>query len=164
MCANSLKSCGKLTGLYASLNLIGLFGKIPIPHELDCFGARVILRPPILSDYEKFLKGFAVMGWAIGICPLADSPFNRLKSINKWIEYTAVGAAVVATGGSIYDECCARGRGVLVNSSCEWEGALSRMIEDPDECVEMVRRAQQEVSRSYSREQFAKQLKSLLCL
>jgi hypothetical protein len=37
------------------------------------------------------------------------------------------------------------------------------LIEYPDERVEMVRRAQQEVSLSYSREQFAQQLMPLLC-
>lgn len=141
-----------------------LFGKIPKFQELDRFGPRVIAHPPILSDYEAFLEGFAALRWTIGICPLTDNPFNKLKSINKWVEYTAVGAAVVATGEGIYDDCCAHGRGVLVNSPSEWEAALSRMVEYPDERIEMVRRAQHTVTESYSKEQFVRELMALLRL
>ena len=140
-----------------------LFGKIRKPAELERFDERIILHPSIF-DYNQFLKELAAKGWTIGICPLAATSFNRLKSINKWIEYTSVGAAVVATGGFVYDDCCADGRGIIVDSSYEWEGALSRLIEHPDECLEMVRRAQQELSLSYSREEFGLQMMELICV
>lgn len=40
---------------------------------------------------------FASMGWDIGIAPLTDDPFNIGKSHNKWMEYSMVGAATVAS-------------------------------------------------------------------
>ena len=39
----------------------------------------------------------AAQGWDIGLAPLVDDEFNRSKSHIKWMEYSSVGAATIAS-------------------------------------------------------------------
>lgn len=126
-----------------------LFGPIAKPAALDRFGGRVT-RVGFVRSYDGFLGTFAALGWAIGICPLADTPFNRTKANNKWVEYTCVGAATVATAGMLYDECCADGCGLLAGNDAEWEAALQSLIDDPQRRLAMVAAAQERLRRDYS--------------
>jgi glycosyltransferase involved in cell wall biosynthesis len=127
-----------------------LFGSIPKPPELERFGDRVATLPPV-PDYQQFMAKFASLGWAIGICPLADTPFNAVKANTKWVEYTSIGAAVVATAGTVYDECAAGGCGVLVeDGTAAWTQALQALVTQPRQRLEIVRAAQQRLAREYS--------------
>jgi glycosyltransferase involved in cell wall biosynthesis len=126
-----------------------LFGSIPRPPELERFGDRVATLPPV-PDYQQFMARFASLGWAIGICPLADTPFNAVKANTKWVEYTSVGAAVVATRGTVYDDCCAGGCGLLVRGDAEWEQALGQLVADSEKRRAMVDRAQVRLRSEYS--------------
>ena len=127
-----------------------LFGSIPKPAELERFGDRVATLKPV-PDYQQFMAKFASLGWAIGICPLVDTPFNAVKANTKWVEYTAIGAAVLATAGGVYDECCAGGCGVLVgNDDVQWEAALARLVTDAEARHAMVAKAQARLRAEYS--------------
>jgi glycosyltransferase involved in cell wall biosynthesis len=126
-----------------------VFGTIPIPAELLEFGAQVS-RTPKIEDYGRFLETFAGFEWDIGICPLADLPFNRLKANTKWVEYTAVGAAVVASRNTVYDDCCADDCGVLAGTSEEWLAALERLTADTGARQSMVARAQHKLKSQYA--------------
>lgn len=96
-----------------------LFGTIPKPPELLEFGHRVrVLEPE--WDYEKFMQRLASRGWAVGICPLADLPFNEYKASTKWLEYTSVGAAVIASDHAVYRRVIAPHSGVLVEEAGNW--------------------------------------------
>lgn len=128
-----------------------LFGPIVKPAALEEFGGRVITLPPI-RDYPKFLAKLAELRWDIGICPLARTDFNAVKTHIKWVEYSAVGAATVATRGMIYDTCCSEGRGLLVDTDEEWYTAFVTLIQDEKERFESVRRAQEDVRQHYSNE------------
>lgn len=134
-----------------------LFGSIPKPAVLEAFGDRVTV-VPLVKSYDEFLHRFASLGWAIGICPLADTSFNRTKANNKWVEYTAVGAAVVATRGMLYDECCADGCGMLAAGEADWEQALQQLIDDPSARLAMVAAAQRRLREEYSAERLRGQL------
>lgn len=134
-----------------------LFGSIPKPPALDEFGARVTVVPPV-RDYDQFMREFALLGWDIGICPLAKTDFNLLKADTKWVEYTAVGAAVVAAQGTVYDACCADGCGVLADTEDEWFAALDRLVAQPRLRVEQVRRAQEKLKAHYSTESLRLQI------
>lgn len=125
-----------------------LFGKIPKPEALDEFGDRVMVLP-VVPDYDEFLTALAGRRWDIGICPLAHTEFNKVKNVNKWIEYSAVGAAVIATEGMIYDDCCAEDCGVLTNET-GWEQALTLLIENPCKRFELACSAQNSLSKNYS--------------
>jgi hypothetical protein len=125
-----------------------LFGPLALPPELEVFGARVRLIPP-LYRYEDFLVQLADRHWHIGLCPLLVSTFNAVKTHIKWVEYTSVGAAVVSSGGTIYDVCCADGRGSLVATPTQWAEVLRGLIGDRAARIRQVSRAQDHLRRHY---------------
>ncbi len=106
-----------------------LFGSIPKPASLDRFGDRVTVIPPV-RVYSEFMQRFAELEWDIGICPLAPTAFNVLKANTKWVEYTSVGAAVIASRDMIYDDCCSDGCGDLATTHEEWVAAMEALCAD----------------------------------
>ena len=134
-----------------------LFGSIPKPAVLEQFGERV-RSVEFVGSYDEFLRRFAGLGWAVGICPLADTDFNRTKGNNKWVEYTSVGAAVVATAGTLYDECCAGGCGLLVAGEAQWEEALQSLVDNTQLRLATVAAAQRRLAGEYSLEAARAQL------
>ncbi|MFC0632423.1 glycosyltransferase family protein [Brevundimonas balnearis] len=125
-----------------------LFGSIPRPDELAAFGERVSMVEPV-RDYASFLQALADRRWDIGICPLAPLPFNRLKANTKWVEYTAAGAAVVASAGTVYDDCCADGAGDLATSLDDWFARLDALVRDDDLRLDRVAAAQARLVADY---------------
>ena len=136
-----------------------LFGSIPKPDALNQFGDRIHMIEPV-RNYEEFLGVFATRNWDIGLCPLAVTAFNEVKANTKWVEYTCVGAAVLATRGLVYDGCCADGSGMLLADD-EWLDALELLTDDPDARYDMVCRAQEKVETVYSVEKLQDQVLSV---
>lgn len=133
------------------------FGSIPVPAEFAEFSDRIVTAPPV-KNYENFIAEFAERQWDIGLCPLNPIPFNLMKANTKWVEYTSVGAAVVATRGTVYDGCCADGCGLLAETPDEWLAALERLTSDPAERFAQVQRAQRKLSEDYSTEALRRQV------
>eukprot|EP01031_Cornospumella_fuschlensis_P010219 gene10219-12526_t len=127
-----------------------------MPDVLSAFGDRVSVIEPV-RNYENFMARFAELGWDIGICPLAQTPFNIVKAITKWVEYTSVGAAVVASRDMIYDSCTADGCGKTVGPD-GWFQALDFLATHPVERAEMVRRAQKRVQEDFSEAKLRRQV------
>jgi hypothetical protein len=125
-----------------------LFGSIPVPSPLMRFGDRICTAPPI-TNYAEFLTEFAAYGWHVGICPLSPIEFNLMKANTKWVEYTSIGAAVVASRGTVYDECCSANCGILADSPDEWLAALEFLINDNEGRLAMVRRAQEKLENEF---------------
>ena len=134
-----------------------LFGSIPKPTELDLFGDRVVVVPPV-RPYSAFLEAFAAREWDIGICPLATTEFNIVKANTKWVEYSSVGAAVLATAGMAYDECCADECGILIHGEGGWCEAMHRLCDDPTLRYQLVANAQERIVRDYSVERLRDQV------
>jgi glycosyltransferase involved in cell wall biosynthesis len=134
-----------------------LFGSIPVPGELSRFGDRIRHIAPI-ADYEAFLAALGDRNWDIGICPLVTTEFNLSKSNNKWVEYTSLGIAVVASGGTVYDDCCAGGCGLLPQDLDDWVLALERLLSNGTERVAMVERAQRKLETEYGPAQHRQQI------
>lgn len=126
-----------------------LFGSISPTSEFKEFAGRV-RQVPKVDNYKEFMQRLAEREWDIGICPLASIDFNLMKANTKWVEYTAVGAAVVASGKTVYDTCCEDGGGILAETEDEWYDALVRLTENPALRVKQVRRAQDKLSEEYS--------------
>jgi hypothetical protein len=137
-----------------------LFGSIPKPPELERFGSRVTVIPPV-PDYQQFMAKFASLGWAIGICPLAETPFNAVKANTKWVEYTAIGAAVIATAGTVYDDCCSQGCGLLVADKEDWYEAINSLLNDPTARLHQVSFAQQRLDQQYSIDALREQIMTI---
>jgi len=134
-----------------------LFSSMPMPHSLARFGDRARHLPPI-RDYHAFRRAFAALDWDIGLCPLKPVFFNACKADTKWVEYTAVGTAVVASSGLMYGDCCADGCGLLVRGDRGWLGALESLTLDPEARYNMVRRAQRRLVSRYCVDRLRRQV------
>lgn len=134
-----------------------LFGSMAMPDELLRFGARVKAYPRV-SDYDAFVASFRALDWQIGLAPLRDTPFNVVKADTKWVDYTSLGMAVVASGGTAYDACCADGCGWLANGADEWLIALQSLIDQPDARYRMAVAAQDKLRSNYTMARLAGQV------
>jgi len=134
-----------------------LFGSIPKPKELGAFGSRINVIAPV-PDYETFMERLADLSWDIGIAPLAATRFNEVKANTKWVEYTSVGAAVIATGGTIYDDCCSKGCGLLAKTKQDWIDQFESLITDPKHRYNIVVSAQKRLEKEYSLDSLQKQI------
>jgi len=138
-----------------------LFGSIPVPAGLERFGDRVSTAPPV-AKYEEFLEEFTARNWDIGICPLVPIDFNLMKADTKWVEYTSSGAAVVASRGTVYDQCCSGGCGILADTEDEWFQALELLVNDDDARLSMIHRAQAKLEQTYSVNQLREQVLNVI--
>lgn len=118
-----------------------IFGTIEMPAELLRFGERVRTIAPI-RKYEDFLERLAELDWDIGICPLTQNEFNFYKSNNKWVEYSSVGIATIASKDTIYNDCCSLDCGVLAADLDQWQAGFERLVSDPIYRAEVATRAQ----------------------
>jgi len=126
-----------------------MFGPVPMPVSLARFGDRVITNDPI-GNYDEFLDALSKREWDIGVCPMAPTDSNLTKANSKWVEMSAVGAAVVASRGTVYDESCADGCGVLAGTADEWTFALDQLVNNVDERLATIDRAQVRLERQYN--------------
>ncbi|MEE4626161.1 glycosyltransferase [Pseudomonas alliivorans] len=138
-----------------------LFGSIPKPNVLEEFGDRVNVIPPV-PVYEEFLEKFSSLNWDVGICPLAKTDFNAVKANTKWVEYTSVGTAVVASADTIYDACCSDGCGLLATTTEEWISAVEALIHDSQKRSAQVAKAQMRLVADYSIERLEHQVLDVL--
>lgn len=134
-----------------------LFGSMTMPPELQQFGDRVHAIPRF-NDYGEFIEAFRKLRWHIGLAPLRQTPFNVVKADTKWVDYTAMGIAVVASAGTAYDGCCADDCGILAKSREDWISALQSLIVDPQRRFEMVKSAQKKLTRDYSQSSLTQQV------
>ena len=140
---------GLLEVLEANPNIkFDIFGKIPKPPAMDALEDRVTVYS-VVNNYQEFMKVLVSLDWDIGICPLADTEFNKVKNVNKWVEYTSAGIVTVASNGLIYDDCCRGNCGVLVDRA-GWSEALSGLIKNPTKIKTIVEAAQGKVSEKFS--------------
>lgn len=86
----------------------------------------------------------------IAIAPLQDSLFNRSKSSNKYLEYTALGLPVIASDLEPFARVIEPGvTGLLAKSLGDWRDHLRTLIENPDLRLEIARAAQETVRQNW---------------
>ena len=125
-----------------------IFGAFALPESFLVFGQRVLRREPV-RGYDQFMRSFSQLGWDIGIAPLVGNRFNKQKSLNKWAEYTAIGAATIASSGTAYDQLGERGVAMLVADD-GWYDALTRLTRQPEDRVALTASAQKVLKREFS--------------
>ena len=113
--------------------------------------------PPI-GDYDAFVAAFQDLRWDIGLCPLHPTPFNVVKADTKWVDYTSIGAAVIASRGTAYDACCSGGCGLLVDDLDQWSAAIDRLVTNPKARYEQVVAAQARLRDRYAPEHLTAQV------
>lgn len=134
-----------------------LFGSMALPPELERFADRVQAAPPI-GDYDAFVSRFRELRWDIGLCPLLQTPFNVVKADTKWVDYTSIGAAVIASRDTAYDAACADGCGILVDTPEDWAAAIDTLVTAPDRRFTQVIAAQEKLRQRYSPDRLTEQV------
>lgn len=130
----------------ACFELIGSIDHIPA--ELARFGARVRHERRFIA-YDDYLRDLQRRNWVLGLTPLCDNPFTRMKTYTKWVEYTAAGLPVIASDHPIYRDCCADGAALLVKDA-DWATALPALLGDASARQALVAKARERVGRDYS--------------
>ena len=101
----------------------------PIP-ELEGLAGYRHVAAVAATEYPRVLSD---LGVDIGLAPLQDTPFNRAKSDIKYLEYSATGAATIASPLAPYAASVHEDRGMLVrdNTPDAWSAAIGRLVDDP---------------------------------
>jgi hypothetical protein len=85
------------------------------------------------QSYPGFVNWItAAPPWDIGLAPLADTAFNRSKSVIKVLDYAAMGLAALASDMPVYQGSLAAGVGgrLVRNDPDAWYAALSLLVRD----------------------------------
>ena len=138
-------------GAAIRVEVIGAFQRVSPP-----FGLRVPL--PQRNDYPHFVTWLRrVVDWDIGIIPLTDNAFNRAKSNLKFLEYAALGLAIICSEGETYADVAIDGVNALVvpNRPESWREALERLIAAPDLRRYLAAGARETLRRSWTLDQGA---------
>lgn len=92
---------------------------------------RVEIHPWV--DIESYPHLLQTLCCDIGIAPISKIDFNDCRSSIKWLEYSALKMATVATNYGPYKRDMQDGvTGLLVEERVEWKAALSRLIKDKE--------------------------------
>lgn len=122
---------------------------------MDALGNRIEYAGSVsrMADWPEFARSLRGDIW---VAPLENSRFARSKSPLKWIEATAVGAAVVASDVVAYsagpDGQPWQGRPPLglARSTVEWGIALAHMVESAELRRQMVALSMEVVAANYT--------------
>jgi glycosyltransferase involved in cell wall biosynthesis len=104
------------------------------------------------SAFEAYPYKLSLLNCDIGLCPLIDNEFNRMKSAIKWMEYSMVGMATVAANIPPYSKVISNGNtGLLCNEDeKEWENAIEYLIKSKSARFAMACEAKQEVLKNHN--------------
>ena len=128
------------------LTLFGSIGKQPAAKLIK---GRLKLQPGVFGDYLAFRQRLAALNFDIGLAPLRDIPFNRVKTATKWVEYAEAGVPVLASDIEPYRPIAAAGALLSVRPG-QWEAALRDMIESQRLRAELVRVSDALLVRDFS--------------
>lgn len=118
--------------------------------------------PPASYGYRDFAAYFQTQSADIMIAPLVDTLFNRCKSSIKYLEYSALGVPGVYSRLTPYENIIENGaNGWLASSQQEWEDALSKLIDNPDQREEIARNAQKKIRKTWLLSRNAHKLKEI---
>jgi glycosyltransferase involved in cell wall biosynthesis len=105
-------------------------------------------------NLDAYPYKLSLLNGDIGLCPLIDNEFNRNKSAIKWMEYSMVGMATVASNIPPYSKVIESGKtGILCNENDkEWEDAIKRLIKNKTERWAISCQAKDEVMTNHNLE------------
>lgn len=128
----------------ATFELIGSIGSLP---ELGGFGDRVRHERKFLT-YDEYVLDLNRRAWDLALAPLCDTPFTRMKTYTKWVEYAAAGIPALVSDHPIYRDRCADGAAILVREG-DWAEALPMLLADAPRRQAIAAKAQQKVAAEF---------------
>ncbi len=108
---------------------------------------------PYVPAGSRFARRLASLRPDIGLAPLGEGEFGRAKSELHWLEYSAVGAATVASRlhpSGPYDVIRDGVDGFLAESPAEWRRCLADLVADPARRGDTAERARERMIAEYS--------------
>lgn len=132
---------------------VTFFGEVP-----GVFSGHTSVRfIPFEREYVYYASGLQKLDASVALVPLQNNKFNQSKSNIKWLEYSAAGIVGIFSNITPYNSFIEDGRtGYLVNNSSEaWFQAMEHVIQNPDESVDIIKRAQDEVWQGFSIEKMS---------
>jgi glycosyltransferase involved in cell wall biosynthesis len=104
------------------------------------------------SAFDAYPYKLSLLNCDIGLCPLIDNEFNRMKSAIKWMEYSMVGMATIASNIPPYSKVISdKNTGFLCNEDeKEWESALGCAIKDKELREKVAIQAKEEVLKNHN--------------
>lgn len=103
-----------------------------------------------LDEYSLVLSS---KGWDIAVAPLINNSFNNCKSDIKIKEYSAIGAAIVASSAVPYKEAAQNNAQIIfADSFSEWYNALKELIEDKQKREKMIELNREWISKYWIQE------------
>ena len=154
--------------------IVRMLDRHPPPLSFDCLAhpnpasARALWKPVCDPWSQSHItnSSFKSSASVNGTSEFASFPTDsdRTKSNNKWVEYTALGIAVVASAGLIYDESCSDGCGLLASDLDDWSSALESLVDNDAERLAMVERAQHKLETRYGIADHRRQILEMLDL
>ncbi len=102
------------------------------------------------EDIEAYKYKLQTLCCDIGIAPISKIEFNDCRSSIKWLEYSALKMATVATNYGPYKRDCKDGvNALLVEEKPEWKSALVKLIEDVPYRKALAAQALKDCKRDY---------------
>jgi glycosyltransferase involved in cell wall biosynthesis len=125
---------------WGDLRMYGLFREIPI-ERIECHQwVKQIVYPYKL----------ACMNIDIGLCPIINNEFNRNKSAIKWMEYSVVKAATIASDMPPYSPVISNGNTGLLVKEDGWFDAMDMLVQDKNKREQMALNAFNEVHENHN--------------
>ncbi len=140
----ALAQIAALRGAQVRLEVVGGLARSETRARLAGLSIPVHFHQDYPVEYPAFLAWFtANVRWDIALAPLADVPFNQAKSDVKFLDYTAAGAAVLASREPVYGRSVVHGvTGWLVDNRTEsWTQGLLHLIDHPELRARLVHNA-----------------------
>lgn len=112
------------------------------------------------SNHEEYRAVMKALNWDIGLAPLEKIPFTGCKYFNKFLDYSAVGAAGIYTNADPYTFVVQNGEnGILADNTTEaWVEALSYLIENQDERNKIRRNAYMKIKNEFTLDKVAEKI------
>jgi GT2 family glycosyltransferase/glycosyltransferase involved in cell wall biosynthesis/polysaccharide pyruvyl transferase WcaK-like protein len=133
-----------------------VIGCVPRGARGDWF--RAIRTPEGAQEYPRFVRWLRRRNcWQIGLAPLRDLPFNTAKSAIKFLDYSALGLATVASDAPAYQGVIRQlDTGLLTpNTLDSWHDAMRMLVLKDDFRRQLAAAALRDVRERYTLEQVA---------
>lgn len=143
-------------GLRAALESLATRAEFSIIGQANGAQARLELEHPVdeiswFGSVDHYLEALGSL-LDIGLAPLRDDRFNRAKSWLKPLEYAARGIYCVRANLPEYAQL---GLGYHAKRPRDWQKALERLVQHPEQRLELARMAREQVLRSHLTEHTA---------